>query len=83
MSAGTLELKWARPETGGAVRNYILQRRDANSEGEFGDWQLLDLFYDTFAALLEQPRGIEMEYRVKAMNPAGESLPSNTAAVVL
>jgi hypothetical protein len=80
---GTLELSWERPEEGGPVRNYILQRRDANEQGEFGDWQLLDLFYDTLAILADQPRTIELEYRVKAMNPAGESLPSNTATVVL
>jgi hypothetical protein len=33
--------------------------------------------------LIDQPRGIQMEYRVKAANIGGESTPSNTAAVVL
>jgi len=41
------------------------------------------LLQDRFAILADQPRTIELEYRVKAMNPAGESLPSNTATVVL
>jgi len=70
-------------QEGCPVRNYILHRRDANAQGEFGNWQLLDLFYDTLAILTDQPRTIELEYRVKAMNPAGESLSSNTATVVL
>ena len=33
--------------------------------------------------LTNQPRGPQLEYRVKAVNVGGESIPSNTVAVVL
>jgi len=35
------------------------------------------------ATLVEQPRGKELEYRIIAVNKAGESESSNTAMVVL
>ncbi|MCP4709699.1 MAG: fibronectin type III domain-containing protein [Planctomycetes bacterium] len=83
--AGTLQLKWDKPATGsgGAVRNYLIQRRDHDETGQFGNWQLLDFAYDTEMTLTDQPRSVQMEYRVKASNAAGESLPSNTTPVVL
>ena len=34
-------------------------------------------------ALSDQPRGIEWEYRVIAVNKTGEGLPSNTVMAVL
>ena len=34
-------------------------------------------------SLTNQPRGPQLEYRVKAINVGGESIPSNTVAVVL
>ncbi|MCP4710694.1 MAG: fibronectin type III domain-containing protein, partial [Planctomycetes bacterium] len=81
--AGTLQLKWIKPTIGGAVRNYVVQRRDHDEAGQFGNWQLLDFAYDTEMTLTDQPRGVQMEYRVKASNAAGESAPSNTTPVVL
>jgi len=82
---GTLTLKWDKPSngsTGGAVRNYLIQRRDKNN-GEFGSWTLIDTRYETELQLAAQPQGISMEYRVVASNSAGESNPSNVATVVL
>jgi len=35
------------------------------------------------ATLVEQPRGKELEYRIIAVNKAGDGEPSNTAMVVL
>ena len=35
------------------------------------------------ASLIDPPRGPQLEYRVKAVNVGGESIPSNTVAVVL
>jgi len=32
---------------------------------------------------MNQPRGVPLEYRVKAINTGGESVPSNPVAVVL
>ena len=83
--AGTVALSWDKPSngsTGGYVRNYLIQRRDKES-GEFGPWSLLDTVYHEIAELSGQPQQTQMEYRVKASNAAGESLPSNVATVVL
>jgi hypothetical protein len=33
--------------------------------------------------VLKQPRGLELEYRIIAVNKAGEGEPSNTEMVVL
>jgi hypothetical protein len=38
---------------------------------------------DTQAHLKGQPCGVQMEYRVKAVTVAGESMPGNVMAVVL
>jgi hypothetical protein len=35
------------------------------------------------AKLTNQPKGAKLEYRVKAINSSGESMPSNTISVVL
>jgi len=35
------------------------------------------------ASIIEQPRGKELEYRIVAVNKAGDGEPSNTAMVVL
>ena len=46
-------------------------------------WQQTAISLETTAKLKDQPRGIQLEYRVKAINKAGQSEPSNTIAVVL
>jgi hypothetical protein len=38
---------------------------------------------ETAATLLDQPRGIEWEYRVIAANKAGDGMPSNTVLAIL
>ena len=38
---------------------------------------------ETEATLVEQPKGVELEYRIIAINKAGEGSPSNTVMVVL
>jgi hypothetical protein len=80
---GSLTLDWRKPLYGGAVRNYLIQRRDKLSSGEFGPWNMLLSVYTVEQYLQEQPRGIEMEYRIVSSNIAGQSEPSNTVAVVL
>lgn len=81
---GTIWLEWKSPISGGPVRNYIIERRDEPAGGgEFGDWSIVGTALNNEINLIDQPRGIQMEYRVKAANIGGESTPSNTAAVVL
>ena len=81
---GTLWLQWDKPASGGQVRNYIIQRRQQPAGGgEFGAWTVAGTALNIEINLDEQIRGIQLEYRVIAANIAGESMPSNTAAVVL
>ncbi len=83
---GDLTLQWDKPDhdSNRPVVNYAVERRDEPAGGgEFGDWIFVDMTYKNQIDLTGQPRGIQMEYRVTATNAAGQSLPSNTAAVVL
>lgn len=80
---GNLTLKWDRPTCGGTIRNYIIQRRDKIENGTFGSWILVGSSLNTEINLTEQPRSIQLEYRIKAINAGGESVPSNSVAVVL
>ncbi len=83
---GTLFLDWKAPArgSGGTVRTYVIERREQPAGGGvFGDWGQAGIALETETTLTSQPRGPQLEYRVKAINTGGESIPSNTAAVVL
>jgi hypothetical protein len=81
---GTIALVWERPESGGPVRNYIIERRQQPAGGgEYGAWSLANTTYNCEINLTDQPDNVRLEYRVKAANAAGESLPSNSISVVL
>jgi len=83
---GTLFLDWKPPArgSGGAVRTYVIERREQPvGGGAFGSWAQVGIALETESTLIDQPRGPQLEYRVKAVNAGGESVPSNTAAVVL
>jgi hypothetical protein len=78
-----IQLKWNPPINGGAVRNYIIKRRQQiNDTGRFGPWTVTATALKTESKLTEQPRGIRLEYKVTAINTGGESPPSNTISVV-
>jgi len=84
--AGTLFLDWKPPArgTGGTVRTYVIERREQPAGGGvFGDWAQIAIALETETTLTSQPRGPQLEYRIKAVNVGGQSIPSNTAAVVL
>jgi len=51
--------------------------------GEFGSWAQVGIAIESETSLTNQPRGPQLEYRVKAVDVGGESIPSNTVAVVL
>ena len=81
----TLFLDWKAPAPGpgGRVRTYLVERREQVSGGAFNEWHQVGIALDSELTLTEQPRNVQMEYRVIAVNNGGNSLPSNTAAVVL
>lgn len=83
---GILWLAWDSPDPagGGPVRNYIVERREQPAGGGvFSSWSIINSALNNEINLSDQPRGVQMEYRVKAANIGGESMPSNTAPVVL
>jgi hypothetical protein len=84
---GQVTLKWQppKPNTGGAVRFYRIERRQKQSDATWLDWGK-DAVYSSTAkeiTLTDQPKGVEVEYRVISVNVAGESTPSNTVRLVL
>ncbi len=83
---GSLLLDWKGPArgSGGTVRTYVVERREQPAGGgEFGEWAQIGIALDTETMMTSQPRGPQLEYRIKAVNVGGQSIPSNTAAVVL
>ncbi len=76
---GWLHLDWKTPAEGGAPAFYRIERRKLPS----GDWEVAGTSLATEATLNNQERGKEWEYRVVAVNKAGEGEPSNTTTAVL
>lgn len=72
-------LDWKEPMEGGQVTAYRVQRR--NREG--GDWTDVGMSVDSEITLNGQDTGIEFEYRVIAVNSAGEGPAGNIARAVL
>jgi len=67
------------PVDGGRIIAYKIQRRNRPS----GAWQDVATAIETESTLVDQPKGAELEYRVVAINKAGDGEPSNTVMVVL
>lgn len=83
---GTLFLDWKPPAsgTGGTVRTYLVERREEPAGGGSPtDWHQVGIALESELHLTGQPRGQQLEYRILAINAGGNSVPSNTAAVVL
>lgn len=76
---GWLFLDWKAPADGGAVAFYKIERRKLPN----GAWEVAGMAVESETTLANQERGKEWEYRVIAVNKAGESGPSNTVAAVL
>jgi hypothetical protein len=76
---GWVFLDWKKPAGGGRVSAYKVMRRERPA----GPWEEAATAVITEATLVEQPRGKELEYRIIAVNKAGDGEPSNTAMVVL
>ena len=76
---GSVMLAWTAPIDGGKPTAYKVMRRP-RAEGAFEDVATAVI---TEAMLSAQPKGIELEYCIIAINKAGEGQPSNTEMVVL
>ncbi|MBN1359612.1 MAG: fibronectin type III domain-containing protein [Sedimentisphaerales bacterium] len=74
-----VDLSWKSPDDGGRPSAYRVVRRERPE----GPWQDVATAVETQVDLIDQPRGKEFEYRVVAVNKAGEGEPSNTVVVVL
>ena len=72
-------LNWKSPSDGGKVAAYKIERR----EHPEGPWTDAGMAMETEAMLHNQERGKDWEYRVIAVNKAGEGIPSNTVAAVV
>ncbi|MDU9047606.1 MAG: fibronectin type III domain-containing protein [Candidatus Electrothrix sp. Rat3] len=64
---------------GGKAAFYRVEQRQLPD----GEWTMVGTALETEITLNNQKRGKEHEYRVIAVNKAGESDPSNTVAAVL
>ena len=62
---------------------YTIERRVLGSEVVGDHWGAVATAIETEATLVDQTRGPELEYRIIAVNKAGEGPPSNTVMVVL
>ena len=71
-------LAWDAPEDGGEVAAYRVQRRKLG-----GAWEDVETSIDRVELLRDQPRGVELRFRVRAMNRAGIGPPSTTVTAVL
>jgi hypothetical protein len=82
--AASLTLSWNAPlsSDGGKPAAYTVQRRE-RAGGADGAWTAVATAVTREAMLVNQPVKIELEYRVIAINKAGEGLPSNTVMAVL
>ena len=76
---GWVFLDWKAPIDGGAPSAYKVTRRERPA----GAWEDIATAVITEATLVEQPKGKELEYRIIAVNKAGDGEPSNTEMVVL
>lgn len=78
-----IDFDWKSPNTGGKVRIYRLERRQQPAGGgDYGDWAEIGTFIKTKAHVADQPRGVQMEYHIVAINGGGESV-SGVVDVVL
>lgn len=77
--AGWISLIWKEPNEGGKTTAYKIQRR----ERVVGNWGDVAMSLTTELTLGEQARGTDWEYRVLAVNKAGESDASNIVEATL
>jgi hypothetical protein len=72
-------LAWKPPVDGGGVAAYVVERR--RSDG--GSFEYIATVVATEHRAVDQPRGIEFDYRVVALNRAGRGAASGMVTAVL
>jgi len=77
-----VDLKWKKPVNGGAVGNYVIERSCLNAN-QSNRWTFTAISYDCRINLTNQPKGILLEYHVRASNHIGQSSPSNSVTIRL
>lgn len=77
--AGWIVLDWKKSQDGGKAAFYQVERRELPA----GAWAMAATALETEITLNNQEHGKEWDYRVIAVNKAGESGPSNTVSAVL
>ena len=78
----SVTLAWEEPSDGDEAVCYRLEYRTLGGEIVSG-WRIAGTTVHLELTLTEQERGKTLEYRLIAINKAGDSLPSNTVMVVL
>ena len=76
---GWIELRWSKPQEGGEVRAYRVERCRLSGER----WEITGMSTATHARLENQERGVQWMYRVIAVNAVGEGMESGIAEAVL
>ena len=71
-------LRWKPPTEGGTPAFYRIQRRR-----EGAPWEDAGTATNNEQLMSDQPRGVELSYRVIAVNKAGDGQPSATVTLVL
>lgn len=81
---GVITMDWKAPAAGegGPVRSFVVERRQKAGE-EFTAWSQVGVAVEKESTLADQPRGTQLEFRVKAINTNGLGMESNTVACVL
>ncbi|MBW1615450.1 MAG: fibronectin type III domain-containing protein [Deltaproteobacteria bacterium] len=73
---GSITLKWKRPKNGGAIKSYIIQRKEFNAASDA--WETVWAQTGKQTELKKQPQNKILEYRVCALNSLGIGEPSNS-----
>nr|VFK13855.1 MAG: Fibronectin type III domain-containing protein [Candidatus Kentron sp. LFY] len=76
---GWIALAWKKPKGGGQVASYKIQRREEDSE----TWMDVGVAMALAITVSGQPNGKRLEFRIVAINKAGEGRPSNGILAVL
>lgn len=76
---GWVYLDWKEPSDGGAVAAYRVESRK-----QMGDeWELVSMTIDSQVVLADQERGVDLDFRVVAVNRTGKGEPSNIVSAIL